>query len=88
MKEARKEVAEDHFAMTLKQLGNQAHRMQTQDPTATIDSLKHPLDIFEREFKVEMLIAPEGLIGKIKQIEWDKKGTRLSYPSPLRISYW
>ena len=73
MKKARKEVAEDHFAMTLKQLANQAHRMQTQDPTATIDSLMHPLDIFEREFKVEMLIAPEGLIGKIKQIEWEMK---------------
>ena len=65
MKEARKQIAEYHFAMTLKQLGNQAHRMQTQDPETNIDRLYHPLNIFDKKFEIEMLITPKDILGDL-----------------------
>ena len=62
MNEASKLIAQYYFAMTLKQLGNQVHRMQTQDPSTNIDNFDHKLDIFDKKFEIEMQITPKDTI--------------------------
>lgn len=67
-------VAVDHFSMTLRQIRDQAHRIQTQDHDTTADSLKHKLEIFNKKFDFEILISPKVLLEKFNKHIKDIKG--------------
>ena len=64
----------DHLSMVLRNIRNQAHRINIKDPSAIYEDLAHQLDSIPCKFEFEILIAPQGMLETMKEFEIKMKG--------------